>query len=529
MGALPHGDAKTNGTNGGASPTGDGATRVIQSWAPATGELLGEVRVSSSDDVRAAVSRARKAQAAWGVLPIEERCERLLRLRDALVERADEIVDIVSRECGKPRQDCLSHEVTVAVDLLTYYCKNAARILAPHDIGLHLLKHKRSSIHYAPRGVVGVISPWNFPFVIPMGDVVAALIAGNAVVLKPSEVTPLTIQKAKEIFDGTGLPEDLFTVVYGYGDAGQALIESGIQKLVFTGGVETGKRVAAACGANLVPCVMELGGKAPLIACADCDVERTAHAIVFGGFANAGQACISVERVYAHESVHDQLLARVKEMTEALRQGDPQGNETVDVGAIIFPRQIEVAENHIDDALSKGARLVTGGKRRVGPGQFFEPTVLAGCDHTMTVMKEEIFGPIVPIQKVSSEDEAVRLANDSHLGLNAYVFTKNRERGKRLAERIEAGSVVVNDVLVNYAAAEAPFGGLKQSGYGRVHGDGALQDMCDTRHVFSGRVPEPSNDPFWFPYSSKAYRWQMRVLRALYSRGSIVKRIGKLF
>jgi succinate-semialdehyde dehydrogenase/glutarate-semialdehyde dehydrogenase len=521
MGTLSHVDSPPLGTSTSAS--------TIQSWAPATGEFLGEVRASSREEIVSAVERARKAQAAWGVLPLEERCERLMRLRDALVERADEIVEVVSRECGKPRPDCLAHEVTITVDLLTYYCKNAARILAPHEIGLHLLKHKKSSISYAPRGVVGVISPWNFPFVIPMGDALAALVAGNAVVVKPSEVTPLTLQKAKEIFDGTGLPEDLFTVVYGHGEAGQALIESGIQKLVFTGGVETGKRVAAACGANLVPCVMELGGKAPLIACADCDIERTAHAIVFGGFVNSGQACIAVERVYAHESIHDPLVARVKELTAALRQGDPHGDDTVDVGAITFAKQIDVAERHIEDALAKGAKLACGGKRREGAGSFFPPTVLTGCDHTMTVMKEEIFGPIVPFQKVASEDEAVRLANDSPLGLNAYVFTKNREKGKRLALRIEAGSVVVNDVFINYAAAETPFGGVKQSGFGRVHGDDALRAMSNAQHVLVGRVPEPSSDPFWFPYSSKSYRWQMRMLRALFSRGSLVTRIGKLF
>jgi len=521
MGALQHVDTHANG---------NGAARnIIKSYAPATGELLGEVRISSPDDVRAAVARARKAQAAWGVLPVEERCDRLLRLRDALVERAGEIVDVVSRECGKPKQDVLSQEITVTVDLLTWYCKNAPRILQPRDVGLHLLVHKKSTVHYVPRGVVGVISPWNFPFVIPMGDVVSALVAGNAVVLKPSEVTPLTIQKAKEIFDGTGLPEDLFSVVYGYGDAGGALVESGIQKLVFTGGVETGKRVAAACGANLVPCVMELGGKAPLIACADCDVERTARAIVYGGFVNAGQVCISVERVYAHEAVHDQIVSRVKTLTRELRQGDPQGPEPVEVGAIIFPKQIEIAEKHIEDAKAKGAEVVTGGRRKDGPGQFFEPTVLANCDHSMTVMKEEIFGPIVPIQRVTSEDEAVRLANDSHLGLNAYVFTKDREKGKRLAQRIEAGSVVVNDVLVNYAAAETPFGGVKQSGFGRIHGEDALRDMCEARHVLTGRVPEPSQDPLWFPYSTKAYKWQMRALRALFSSGSLVKRIGKMF
>ena len=517
MGALPH----VEGTNG---STG---RRTIKSFAPASGELVGEVPITSAQEVRATVARARKAQAAWGVLPVEERCERLLRYRDALVERADEIIDVVSRECGKPRHDVLSHEVMITVDLVTYYCKNAKRILAPREIPLHLLKHKRSTLHYVPRGVVGVIGPWNFPFAIPMNDALAALVTGSAVVVKPSEVTPLTIQKAKEIFDSTGLPEDLFGVVHGYGEVGAALIESGIQKLVFTGGTETGRKVAAACGQNLVPCVMELGGKAPLIACADCDVDRTAQAIVFGGFVNSGQVCISVERVYAHEAVHDELLARVKELTQKLRQGDPQSG-TVEVGAVTFPRQIEVAEKHIADALAKGAIVVAGGKKKAGPGQFFEPTVLAGCNDTMTVMKQEIFGPIVPFQKVGSEDEAVRLANDSHLGLNAYVFTKDKAKAERLAKRIEAGSVVVNDVLINYAAAEAPFGGVKQSGFGRIHGDDALRDMAEMRHVMTSKIPDAPREPLWFPYSSKAYKWQMKIVRALFSRGSVVERLGRL-
>ena len=501
---------------------------VIRSYAPATGELLGEVPVSTGTEVRQVVARARKAQAAWGLLPIEERCERLLRYRDALVDRAEEIVDVVSRECGKPKNDVLAHEVMVTVDLLTYYCKNAKTILAPRELSLHLLRHKKSIVHAVPRGVVGIISPWNFPFVIPMGDAVAAFVTGSAVVVKPSEVTPLSVQKAKEIFDGTGLPEDLFGVLHGYGETGAALIESGIQKLVFTGGTETGKLVAAACGAHLVPCVMELGGKAPLIACADCDVERTARAIVFGGFVNSGQICISVERVYAHESIHDELVSRVRELVADLRQGDPRDG-TVDVGAMIFAHQIDVVEMHVEDAVQKGARIIIGGHRKEGSGQFFEPTVLAGCTHSMTVMTQEIFGPIVPIQTVASDDEAVRLANDSHLGLNAYVFTRDRQRGERLAQRIEAGSVVVNDVLVNYAAAEAPFGGTKQSGFGRIHGDDALREMAESRHILGSRLPEPSKDPLWFPYSSKAYRWQLRLIRTLYSRGNIVRRLTRLF
>ena len=504
------------------------ASSHIRSYAPATGALLGEIPVSSPEEVGATVARARKAQAAWAVLPIDERVERLLRFRDAIVERADEIVEIVLKECGKPRHEALVHEVMTIADLATYYCRNAPRILAPQEISLHFFVHRKSVVRYAPRGVVGIISPWNFPFSIPMGDVFAALVTGSAAVVKPSELTPFTMMKAKEIYDSTGLPEDLFGVVQGYGATGSALIDAGIQKLVFTGGVETGKRVAAACGARLIPCVMELGGKAPLIACADADLERTARAIVYGGFANAGQACVSVERVYAHKDVHDPLVRRVRELTSELRVGDPS-KDFFDVGAIIFSRQIDVAERCIEDALKKGAELVVGGHRIPGPGQFFEPTVLADCNDSMLVMNEETFGPVVPIQKVDSEEEAIALANRSRLGLNAYVFTSDRKRGQKIAEQVEAGSVVVNDVLVNYAIAEAPFGGIKDSGFGRVHGEDALRDMAEKRHVNYDRVSPPLADPTRHPYSAKTFHWLQRGLRLLFAGGGLVQRIGELF
>jgi len=527
--SAAHADANgsTNGHGHGPRKP-DGPGRTLKSYAPATGELLGEARIFDAEAVRKVVDRARAAQGAWGVLPIEERCERLLRLRDALVERSSEIVDIVSRECGKPRNEALAHELVIVCELITYYCKRAPSILAPERIDLRLFKHKSSTVHFVPRGVVGIISPWNYPFSIPMGDVVAALVSGSAAVVKPSEVTPLTMLKAKEIFDSTGLPEDLFGIVTGDGATGSALIDSGIQKLIFTGGVETGKKVAAACGARLIPCVMELGGKAPLIACADCDVERTAQAIVFGGFANVGQACISVERVYAHASVYDALVARTRELTQKLRVGDP-AKDFFDIGAIIFPKQIEVAEKHIADAVEKGAIVVTGGKRIAGVGQFFEPTILANCSASMTVMTEEIFGPIVPFQKVSSEDEAVSLANDSPLGLNAYVFTKNRSRGDAIARRIEAGSVVVNDVLINYAVADAPFGGVKQSGFGRVHGDDALRDMCERRHVMNDKLPPPKRDPLWYPYDAASFHRLATLFRTLYGGKGVLGKISDWF
>jgi succinate-semialdehyde dehydrogenase/glutarate-semialdehyde dehydrogenase len=514
----------------GVSQTGNGKGKssVIKSYAPATGEEIGEVPIRTATEVRDAVQRARVAQEAWGLLPIEERCERILRFRDAIVDRAEEIVELLVRECGKPRAEALTHEVMVTVDLATYFAKRASKILAPREIDLHLLKHRRSYVHYAPRGVVGIISPWNFPFVIPIGDSIAALIAGNAVVLKPSEVTPLIALRAKDIYDSAGLPDDLFQVVTGDGSTGAALIDAQPDKVVFTGAVATGRRVAAACGERLIPCTVELGGKAAAIVCADADLERAARGIVTGGFANSGQVCISVERVYAHASVYDSLVQRIGELTRELRQGDPDAY-TTDVGAIIFPKQIEVAERLIAEAVEKGAKLEAGGKRREGKGQFFEPTVLSGCTQDMAVMREEIFGPVIPIMKVGDEDEAVRLANDSHLGLMGYVFTRDRDKGRRLAERIRSGTVMVNDVLTAYAAPEAPFGGVKESGFGRVHGEEGLRDLCEVRHVNYDRVTLGSREPLWYPYGERSYKAAMKGLRLLFRRGSAVQKILDLF
>jgi acyl-CoA reductase-like NAD-dependent aldehyde dehydrogenase len=526
MGQVVMDRGTSNVAGGGPGANGHAATK-IRSYAPATGELIGEVPVTSADEVKRTIERARRAQEAWGALPVEERCERVLRYRDAFVDRADEIVDLLVRECGKPRHEALLHELVVSADLATFFTKAAPRVLAPHDIKLHLLKHRKSYLYYVPRGVVGIISPWNYPFQLPMRDTILALIAGNAVVLKPSEVTPLIALKAKEIWDSAGLPEDLFQIVTGYGATGAALIDAMPDFVVLTGSVATGRRVAAACGERLIPCVMELGGKAPLIACADADVERTARAIVFGGFSNSGQACISVERVYAHREVHDKLVDRIVELTKELRQGDPS-EDFVDVGAIIFPHQIDIAEKHISDALAKGASLRTGGKRKEGPGQFFEPTVIDGCNHSMTVMTEEIFGPIVPIMRVTTEEEAIRLANDSHLGLNAYVFSKDRDHGRRLAERVNAGSVLVNDVLSNGGMPDAPFGGIKASGFGRVMGEESLREFSTVKHINVDRVAMGSKDPLWYPYTAQSYGWFRKGLRALFSGGGVLSRIGEM-
>ena len=334
---------------------------VIVSRNPATGEAIGQVPVATADDVRAAILRARTAQTSWGALPIAERARRVMAFRDEIVTRAEEIIDVIVKEGGKTRQEALGMEVLLVVDLADYFCKRAEKILAPRPITLHLLKHRRSYLHYVPRGVVGIIAPWNFPFSIPMGETIMSLIAGNGVVLKPSDVTPLVAMKAKELYDACGLPKDLFQVVTGRGPTGAAVIEAGVDQVLFTGSVTTGRKVAAACGERLIPCTLELGGKAAAVVCADADLERAANAIVWGGFANSGQVCASVERVYAHEAVHDELVARVVEKTKQLRQGDPTGD--VDVGAMTWDKQLEIVEERVQQAVSAGAKIATGGRR----------------------------------------------------------------------------------------------------------------------------------------------------------------------
>ncbi|MSP17378.1 MAG: aldehyde dehydrogenase family protein [Myxococcales bacterium] len=487
---------------------------VIVSQNPATGEKLGEVPVATEEEVRAAVARGRAAQREWGRLPVRERARRVFAFRDEIINRAEEVIDCIVREGGKTRLEALNMEVLVAVDLADYFAKRAEKLLAPHPIPLHLLKTKKSYLHYVPRGVIGIISPWNFPFSIPLGETIMGLLAGNAVVLKPSEMTPLTALKAKELFDACGLPRDLFQVVTGRGATGAALIDSGVDQVIFTGSVATGRKVAAACGERLIPCTVELGGKAPAIVCADADLERTANALVWGAFANSGQVCASVERVYAHEAVHDELVERVVTKVRALRQGDPSSDDT-DVGAMTWDRQLATVEATVNGAVAAGARVLVGGKRGPGPGLFFEPTVLADCRQEMDVMHREIFGPVMPIMKVRSEEEAIQLANDSHLGLCAYVFTKDRDKGRRIAERVEAGSVIVNDVLFSFGAPETPWIGVKQSTVGFTHSDDGLRELCQKRHVNVDRFAT-KRELWWYPYSPKAFNFMLKAMRFLF-------------
>jgi acyl-CoA reductase-like NAD-dependent aldehyde dehydrogenase len=489
------------------------ATGPIISINPANGARLGEVPSLSDADVVTLVASARVAQRLWASQSIVQRCTVIANFAEVLMKRADEVIDLIVAEVGKTRLEALGTEVIVVADLVRYFTKRAPEILAAKPIPLHLLKHRASYLHYVPRGVVGIIAPWNFPFSIPIGETMMALIAGNAVVLKPSEVTPLIALKAKELAIEAGIPKDLFAVATGRGSVGSALIQSGIDYCAFTGSVATGKKVAVACGERLIPHTLELGGKAPAIVCSDANLDRTAQAIVWGGFANSGQVCASVERVYVHRSVHDQLVEKVVALTQSLRQGDAASSE-VDVGAMAWQRQVDTVSRLVQSALASGATLRCGGVAS-SVGQFYSPTVLTHCTQDMDIVRQEIFGPVLPFVVVDSDDDAITKANDSHLGLLAYVFSSDRRRALALAERIDAGTVMINDVLNTFACPETPWAGVKHSGIGKTHSDDGLRDLCSTRHVNYDRIAVP-RELWWYPYRTSTYKLLLKGARLLF-------------
>jgi len=486
-----------------------GARRRLRLRSPATLEPIGEIEVHTVDDVRAAVERARKVQPTWAALRCEERARHLRRAVRVLLAREAEFAETIARETGKPEFEAISAELVAACDALEFWAKRAKRILAERTLPLHLMKTKKLRLVYKPLGVVGVITPWNFPFMLALNPTAQALVAGNAVILKPSEVTPHAGRLVEELFRAADLPEGLVTCLTGDGETGAALVEAGVDKICFTGSVRTGRRVAEACGRQLVPCTLELGGKDPMLVCADADLERAANGAVYGAFANAGQVCVSTERVYVVESVADEFLRRVVEKTARLRQGT--GGEA-DVGPMIWPHQLEVVERHVEDARRRGARVLAGGRRNPAyPGLFYEPTVLTDVDHEMLVMREESFGPLMPVMRVRDEDEALRLANDSSYGLNANVWTRDKRRGVELAKSIQSGCAVVNDCMITYGIPESPFGGAKQSGVGRVNGEIGLKSYCQVQSIVVDRFGGKS-EPLWFPYDARKARWLRRMM-----------------
>ena len=471
---------------------------------PATGETLAEVPELSADAVRAMVARARDAQPGWWDAGWDARAEVLLAARTWLVANAERVIGTICAETGRPVDETQFAEFGYGLSALEFWAKQAPVYLADEEIESvsPFVRGKRLMVRYQPVGVVGVIGPWNYPLNNSFGDCIPALAAGNAVILKPSELTPLTSLVMAEMLAECGLPDSVFQVATGRGETGAALV-SEVDFVMFTGSVETGKRVMAQAAETLTPVSLELGGKDPMIVLADADLERAANAAVSYGLNNSGQVCISVERIYAEDPIHDELLDRITTKVEGLRQGPPGAPGTVDVGAMIFPPQMELIEAHIADALERGARVVTGGSRSDGPGRFFEPTVLADVDHSMRCMTEETFGPTLPVMRVADADEAVALANDGRYGLQASVWTRDEGRGEEVARRIEAGVACVNDAQVNYGALELPMGGWKDSGLGSRHGPDGIRKYTKRQSLLITPGSVGSRDAHHFPYSAQ--------------------------
>jgi acyl-CoA reductase-like NAD-dependent aldehyde dehydrogenase len=498
------------------------AAPPIRVISPATGALLAEVPDEGEAGVASAVEAARAAAGSWASLPFTARAESLETWRDAVLDEP-RVAGTLVAESGKPRHEAEGVEILYFCELIRFSVRASRRAVAEETRNPFLFLTKKTRLVRKPLGVVGVIGPWNFPILNNAADAVGPLLMGNTVVLKPSEVTPLTSLLLRDLWVKAGNPPDVFRVVTGRGDTGAALVER-VDGLMFTGSVATGRKVAARAGDRLIPCVSELGGKSPFVVLAGADLDRAAEAAVWSSFIHSGQVCVRTERIYVEAPVADRfeelLVARVK----ALRQEIPEGGADHDLGAVTFARQLDVVERQIADATAKGARLVVGGtKRREGPGQFFPPTVLVGTTHAMDVMKEETFGPLVPVMRVKDADEALRLANETHLGLNATVFGP-REKAIDFARGLQSGQAIVNDVLVNYFIVEAPLGGWKASGLGVRHGVEGLRQWTRTEAITVGRPLLAPLERFIakklaFPYDPRVLALVRRATRLLYRRG----------
>jgi len=501
-----------------AEAGGKGEKTLVEN--PATGEVVGSVPSLSPGEVTEAVARARAAQPGWEALGFEGRGRILRRAQKWVMDNEKRIVETIVSETGKTYEDAQLAEVSYAANGFGFWAENAPEFLADEKVkaSSFLVKGKKLLVRYAPAGVVGVIGPWNFPLTNSFGDCIPALAAGNAVVLKPAEITPLTSLLMAECMEECGAPEDVFGVVTGKGSVlGPALIDA-VDVVMFTGSTETGKRVMAQAAETITPAYLELGGKDPMIVLADADVERAANAAAYYSMNNTGQVCISIERVYVEEPVYDEFVGKVVEKVRKVRQGVPGKPGKVDVGSLTYPPQVDIVEEHVADAVGKGAKVLTGGRRGPGEGLFFEPTVLVDVDHSMKAMTEETFGPTLPIMKVRDSEEALRLANDSPFGLQASVWTKDLARGEALARRVEAGAVCVNDAQINYAALELPMGGWKLSGMGSRHGAGGIRKYTRQQTILVTRLAL-KKDIHMFPYRKLKTKLLGRLFKTLYGRG----------
>jgi succinate-semialdehyde dehydrogenase/glutarate-semialdehyde dehydrogenase len=492
----------------------------LPSINPATGEVLAHFRRTPASLVPDIVSRARLAQRDWAKVPIRDRCAKLCDLREQIMASRNELADAVVHESGKPRVEALFADIFVALDSAEYWSRNAVSALRTRRVPHHstVAKAKRGYLAYDPLGVIAVISSWNYPLAIPLSQIIPAVAAGNAVVCKTSDFTPQCGALIEKLFTVSGFPENLVTVVQGGGEVGQALIDASPDKVMFTGSVATGRRVAEACAKRLIPSVLELGGKDAMIVLADADLGVASSAAVWGSYTNCGQVCLSVERLFVEQAVAEKFIGLCVEKTKKLRIG-PGSDPATDVGPLIRPQHVRRMIDLVDDAVSRGASVLCGGRARpdLGPN-FFEPTVISGVDSTMKLFQEETFGPILAIQVVKDAKEAIAQANDSPFALAASIWTKDKARGMALAGELRAGAVMVNDAISYFGIAEAPHGGCGASGWGRTHGKAGLLETVQMKYIDVDGLPR-SEKPWWYRYGSDLERAADAFLQFEFSGG----------
>jgi acyl-CoA reductase-like NAD-dependent aldehyde dehydrogenase len=515
---------KITGTNGSAGNGSSTEPRQIEVLNPATGELIETVPVTTPEEVAATVARVRANQADWEAMGIEGRAHWLGKLRDWILDNQERILDTMQRETGKVRADA-SNEPVYLADIINFYGSKASKFIGEDAVRAHspLLASKKLRVQYRPHPVVGIISPWNFPLILSVGDAIPALQAGAAVVIKPSEFTPLGLAEMVEAWKTEIGGPDVFDCVQGVGETGGALVDN-VDFIQFTGSDRTGRRVMARAAETLTPVSLELGGKDPMIVLADADLDRAANAAAWGGMMNSGQICMSVERIYVEEPAYDQFVAKLTAEVGKLRQGPDASGHDADVGAMTSPNQSAIVEDHVNDALASGARALTGGAKVAGPGDYFEPTVLVDVDHSMKVMRDETFGPVVGVMKVRDAEEALKMANDSRYGLSGSVFGE-KQRAEQVARRVECGAINVNDVLVNYFASDVPMGGWKESGIGYRHGEPGIKKYCRTESVVITRFAG-KREPTWYPYT-RARRGLVGKIAQAFNARDLKRRLGR--
>lgn len=500
---------------------------------PSTGEKIGEYRVNTVQDVREAVGRAKIAQPLWNKMPLKERIKYILKIRDYMMDHMDEIAAAISRDNGKSRVDAMVTEVVTSCMALSFYCNKAAQFLKPRKMPMgNIVTYsmgKRSTIHRAPFGVVGIIAPWNYPFAIPFSEVIMGLLAGNAVLLKTASETQVVGHVLKTCIEAAGLPEDVFTYVNLPGSiAGDAFLEAGIDKLFFTGSVAIGKYLMKKASETLTPLSLELGGNDPMIVCDDADLKRAAVGAVWAGIQNAGQSCGGVERIYVDKKVYPEFMALLKKKIESLRVG-PDRDHNVDIGAMTTRRQMETVQLHVEDALKKGAKVFARSQcPEDHQGQCMPAIVLTEVNHDMLVMKDETFGPLLGVMPFQDIDEAIRLANDSYLGLTASIWSKDKNKAIRIGREIQAGAVTINDHLLSHGFAETPWGGFKQSGIGRTHGEIGFTEMTQPQCIMNDIMPFARKQMFWHPHSENIYKGFKGIALFLYGKDMSQRVFGSL-